>query len=696
MRRIRTKILAGICICALLLSVVIGGMSIRNTSRMADADASDQLRMECENTAQAIDATIARIEQSVNTLSMIAENNLDDLQRFQTDKAYVDEYNGKLLPLALQFANNTEGALSCYVRYNPEFTEPTSGIFYSKTDQDSEFESVVPTDFSMYDPSDVSHVGWYYIPIQNGAPTWMDPYLNSNINVYMISYVVPLFKDGVSVGIIGMDIDFKVIEDTVLGKGIYDTGYAFMTNAADQVVIHPQLEFNTDLSSNYKELCAVLDDPSKEGTVGVYQYDGVEKNMSYQTLDNGMKFVLTTPVTEIRTASRELAAQIIEISLTGIIMAAVVGIFISARISKPIKQITGIVSKTAELDFTHNPASDKLSARKDETGEMAHAVRDMRKRLRDMVRSIEESGDHLSENIASLTEAADTVDQMCQTNSEIVGQLAAKTQEASSATETIAENIGGVKNNIGNIHELSGKGFELSDEILNRAGNLKHSTESASVRTREIYEKVRTKTQTAFEKAKSVERINQLTNGIMDISENTSLLALNASIEAARAGEAGRGFAVVATQISSLGAETTTMVNNIDSIVGDVREAVTSMSECLKESIEFLEKTVLVDYGQFMEVSDQYSQDASVYRGSMQGINDAVRELTVAMNEISESISNISYVVDETAKGITEIAQKTDEMSEKADRTNSLAENSKGSVSKLEEIVNAFTLEKED
>lgn len=30
------------------------------------------------------------------------------------------------------------------------------------------FTSVMLTDFSMYDPSDLEHVGWYYIPVQNG------------------------------------------------------------------------------------------------------------------------------------------------------------------------------------------------------------------------------------------------------------------------------------------------------------------------------------------------------------------------------------------------------------------------------------------------------------------------------------------------------------------------------------------------
>ena len=44
----------------------------------------------------------------------------------------------------------------------------------------------------------------------------MEPYLNENINIYMISYVVPLYADdGTSIGVVGMDIDFSMITDRV-------------------------------------------------------------------------------------------------------------------------------------------------------------------------------------------------------------------------------------------------------------------------------------------------------------------------------------------------------------------------------------------------------------------------------------------------------------------------------------------------
>lgn len=52
--------------------------------------------------------------------------------------------------------------------------------------------------------------------------------MNENINIYMISYVVPLFaEDGTSIGIVGMDIDFSQITDLVDETKVYQSGYAF-------------------------------------------------------------------------------------------------------------------------------------------------------------------------------------------------------------------------------------------------------------------------------------------------------------------------------------------------------------------------------------------------------------------------------------------------------------------------------------
>ena len=189
MKSIRWKIVIGILVCSIFTAVLIGIVSIYDSMMIANKGAKSQMQMTTRVYTDDLDATISSIGQSVDTLSDMLMKNFD-YESFIQNKEYADKYTEQIEETVIDFAMLTEGAITAYVRYNPEYSNPTSGVFLSRNSKNEAFEALVPTDFSMYDEDDVSHVGWYYVPIKNGSATWMEPYLNENINVYMISYIV--------------------------------------------------------------------------------------------------------------------------------------------------------------------------------------------------------------------------------------------------------------------------------------------------------------------------------------------------------------------------------------------------------------------------------------------------------------------------------------------------------------------------
>ena len=621
-----------------------------------------KMQLTGQKKAEEINSTIQKIEQSVDTLSEVAMSNFD-YDSFRQSKDYADTYTETVQQAVLDFANHTNGAVTVYLRYNPNYSNPTSGVFAQRQSVDSELQCLTPTDFSMYDESDVEHVGWYYLPVQAKEAIWMSPYMNENINIYMISYVVPLFaEDGTSIGIVGMDIDFSQITDLVDETTVYQSGYAFLTDASGSIMHHKNVDEGTvitDLDSSLKKGADFLAEDGNQGKTLEYTYKNVDKKLAFYNLDNGMKLVLTAPVSEIYSEAYGLAKMIILAMIVAFILSAVIGIVMGTGLTKPIRQLTSVIEQTAALDFRPTEAGAKLRKQKDEIGDMATKIHDMRKKLRAMMENLQQTQQVLETNTGNLNQLMKQNSAYAEDNSAATQELAAGMEETSANAAHIVENVGIMRESSDNIQRLAEDGEKNSGQIQERAGEMERISTESRHKTDQMYAVMKQKTDAAVEQAKSVQKINALTDNIKQISSQTNLLALNANIEAARAGEAGRGFAVVASEIGDLATQTLDTVSTIDEIVGEVNSSVSNMTECLTTIMEFLEQTVLGDYEHFAQVGEQYHADADTFQQIMQQTKEAVDALEQHIGEISSTVSEINSMVEQSTDGISGIAEKS-------------------------------------
>lgn len=598
----------------------------------------------------------------MDTLSEVAMSNFD-YDSFRQSKDYADTYTETVQQAVLDFANHTNGAVTAYLRYNPNYSNPTSGVFAQRQSVDSELQCLTPTDFSMYDESDVEHVGWYYLPVQAKEAIWMSPYMNENINIYMISYVVPLFaEDGTSIGIVGMDIDFSQITDLVDETKVYQSGYAFLTDASAAVMYHKNADEGTklsDLDSSLSKSADFIGDDGNQGKTMDYSYKNVNKKFAFYNLDNGMKLVLSAPVSEIYAEAYGLAKLIIIAMVVAFVLSAVIGVIIGTGMTRPIRQLTAVIEQTAELDFRPTKEGGKLRKQKDEIGNMATKIHIMRKKLREMMGDLQQTQQVLESNAEDLNHLMKQNSAYAEDNSVATQELAAGMEETSANAAHIVENVGIMRESSDNIQRLAEDGEKNSGQIQERAGEMERISTESRHKTDQMYAVMKQKTDAAVEQAKSVQKINALTDNIKQISSQTNLLALNANIEAARAGEAGRGFAVVASEIGDLATQTLDTVSTIDEIVGEVNSSVSNMTECLTTIMEFLEQTVLGDYEHFAQVGEQYHADADTFQQIMQQTKEAVDALEQHIGEISSTVSEINSMVEQSTDGISGIAEKS-------------------------------------
>lgn len=374
LKSIQTKFIILILGCVLLCSAVIGGAGLINAKSVVEDDSAQILNLQCSQKSAELNALLSRIEQSVKTLAVYSLDQLDSVDRLKNDPAYAQEYTSQLEQVAINAADNTEGAIAVYVRFNPEWADPTSGLFWSKTALNGSFQQLTPTDFSSYNPEDIEHVGWYYLPVKSGNAVWMKPYLNKNINVQMISYVIPLYMNNETVGVVGMDIDYKVITDSVAAMRVYDSGYAFLTDHGGNVMYHKSLPLGAAISSidpHLQTMVNELENGTSGSTLFDYTYKEEPRRMAFRSLSNGMQLALTAPASEIDAAKNRLILQIAVAIILIASISVVLTVIMTRKLIRPLRELNTAAQKIAAGDLSISLSSQT----KDEVGTLADSFK---------------------------------------------------------------------------------------------------------------------------------------------------------------------------------------------------------------------------------------------------------------------------------------------------------------------------------
>lgn len=336
---IRKKLLILILGALLLLALILGGISMFFTSRLTDEYANQYVSLMCQNKAIEINSTFSSLEQSVNYMSINALEEISNPMNL-ADEIYLDNYIDKMRSILWSTSNNTDSAIAAYLRLNPSICGPVAGIFLSRDELDSDMKKMPITDLSVYDESDTEYVGWYYQPLNAGEPIWMLPYYNQNIDVYMISYVVPLFKNTTTVGVLGMDINFDYITEMVKSIKIYKSGYAYITDSDEKVIYHPTMKIGEMVSEKAGWLSA-------------------EK-----TLTNGMVLHITVPLSEINESRNMLLRNIYLSSIIIIIIFILITIGVTRKMIAPLQKLNQIANEISagnyDVDFNFARPSDEI------------------------------------------------------------------------------------------------------------------------------------------------------------------------------------------------------------------------------------------------------------------------------------------------------------------------------------------------
>ena len=360
----------------------------------------------------------------------------------------------------------------------------------------------------------------------------------------------------------------------------------------------------------------------------------------------------------IYNASKSTTIAIMIVAVIGVVLAIIVT---TAEIAKPLEKMQNELNEI--VDGIKNNAGD-LTKRvttvgRDEIGQLGRGVNVFIDTLQDTMKQIKDSTDSLNNIVANVISKVGTANDDSNNISAVMEELSASMEEVASTITNIETNTTDADSDIVELASSSQELLDYAVDMHKRAEELEHKAVANKQSTSDVVNEIIGKLQNAIEGSRSVERVNELTDEILNISSQTNLLALNASIEAARAGDAGRGFAVVASEISKLAESSRTAANNIQTINNMVVEAVKELTGSADQIVSYINDNILPDYDGFVNSGKQYNEDAVHVNVTVNSFNEMSSKIRKLMTEITDSIRGISTAIDESANGVSSAALNT-------------------------------------
>ncbi|MDY7232390.1 methyl-accepting chemotaxis protein [Hyalangium rubrum] len=244
-------------------------------------------------------------------------------------------------------------------------------------------------------------------------------------------------------------------------------------------------------------------------------------------------------------------------------------VIITRGITTPLDRLMKGVEQLGQGNLAHRIVVDN----EDETGRLARAFNAMAERRQESEAKLAQQSTQREQVLRTV---AEFVNQLAGASAEILSSTSEQVASAQEQGSAVSETVSTVEEIAQTSEEAAGRARAVSEsarqsEELGKSGRRAvDEAVNAMATVREQVESIASRILALAEQAQS---IGDIINTVNDISEQTHMLALNASIEASRAGEQGRGFAVVAAEVKALADQSKKATAQVRQILGHIQKA---------------------------------------------------------------------------------------------------------------------------
>lgn len=394
-----------------------------------------------------------------------------------------------------------------------------------------------------------------------------------------------------------------------------------------QAVTAERLEFLAKLTATRRAQKSGPSDPeSLEG--GKRAMDTLRQILSEMEAEENT--LLAERQAEAAERSRWAAVSLVAGTMIASVVVIILSLFIQRSITNPLQSFMSFAEQVRGGDLRQRSNIDSA----DELGTLAGYLDRMTLGLKDV--ALESSA--VAEEVNAVT-----------------SEILASTQQQAAST---AEQAAAVQQANSTMTELTQSGAQISDRakqvataaeaVASASVSGLQSVQNTNSALERIQEQAEAVAQNVISLSEKTQAVGDIIASVNDISEQSHLLALNASIQAAAAGEHGRSFAVVAGEMKNLAAQSKQATGQVRTILGEIQKGINTSVMLVEEAVKRAETGK-----QQAETSDRTIRDLSKnleesIRAFQQIVAGSAQQ-QIGFEQLSQAFKSISVAAQETA-----------------------------------------------